>query len=202
MGSGIAQKTAREGLSVVMVDLEQEFIDKGMEDIKLDIQNDMKQNRFSPDHVDQILDRIHPTIHLEDTKDCDLIIEAIFEDMGIKGELFSKLDRICDEKTILATNTSSFSVSDLAKNTNRSDRFIGLHFFYPSAKNQLLEIIAGHFTSPKTVAACKQYSQMTGKTAIFIKDSPGFAVNRFFVPWLNEATRIIQDGWANIPLNS
>jgi len=199
MGSGIAQKTAQEGISVVMVDLKPEFVEKGLDAIKSTLQEAVDRKIIRPEKVDEIIGRIHGTTDLADVKDCDVVIEAIFEDMAVKKDLFARLDKVCDPKTILATNTSSFSVDELAKATGRPDRFVGLHFFYHPAKNRLLEIIPGALTSPETIAACRQFSLLTDKTDILVKNSPGFAVNRFFVPWYNEATRILEEGWANIP---
>jgi len=199
MGGGIAQKTAQEGLSVVLVDVKPEFVERGINNIRATLQKGVERKIFRPEQVDETLSRIHGTEDLTETKDCDLIIEAVFEDFEVKKELFARLDKICEPKAILATNTSSFSVDKLAAATDRADRFVGLHFFYHPAMNRLLEIIPGPLTSPETVAACKQYSILTGKTDILVKDSPGFAVNRFFAPLNNEATRILEEGWANIP---
>jgi len=199
MGSGIVQKTAQEGLSVVMVDVKPEFVENGLNNIRKTLEEAVERKILRPEQVDDIMGRIQGTTDMAGTKDCDLVIEAVFEDMGVKKELFAKLDEVCGPKTILATNTSSFSVDELARTTNRADRFVGLHFFYHPAKNRLLEIIPGPTTSPETTAACRQFAQLTGKTDILVKDAPGFAVNRFFVPWLNEATRILEQGLADIP---
>ena len=199
MGSGIVQKTAQEGLSVVMVDLKPEFVEKGMKSIRAMLEEAVERKLLRPQHIDDILARIKGTTDLADVKDCDLIIEAVFEDMDVKKDLFARLDELCESKAILATNTSSFSVEEMAQVTGRADRFVGLHFFYHPAKNRLLEIIPGSLTSPETLAACRQFAQMTGKTDILVKDAPGFAVNRFFVPWLTWSTRILEQGWTNIP---
>ena len=199
MGGGIVQKTAQEGLSVVMVDIKPEFVEKGLNSIKQTLQEAVERNILKPEMVDDIMGRIKGTTDIEDVKDCDLIIEAVFEDMAVKSDLFRRLDEKCDSKTILATNTSSFSVDELAKATKRPDRFVGLHFFYHPAKNRLLEIIPGAGTSDETVTACRQYSKLTGKTDILVKNAPGFAVNRFFIPWYVEAIRIFESGIANIP---
>jgi len=199
MGSGIAQKTAQEGISVIMVDIKPEFVEKGLDNIRTTLQEAVDRKILQPGKVDEILGRIKGTTDLNEVKDCNLVIEAVFEDMKMKADLFSELDQICEAKTILATNTSSFSVDELAKATDRPDRFVGLHFFYHPAKNRLLEIIPGSGTSPEALDACKRYSRLTGKTDIVAKDSPGFAVNRFFVPLNNEATRILEEDWANIP---
>ena len=199
MGAGIVQKTAQEGLSVVMVDIKPEFVDKGINSIKTTLQEAVDRKILKPEKVDEILGRIQGTTNLADVKDCDLVIEAVFEDMDVKKNLFKNLDETCEPKTILATNTSSFSVNEMAEATKRPDRFVGLHFFYHPAKNRLLEIIPGAKTSAETVEACKQYSQLTGKTDILVYDSPGFAVNRFFTPLNNEAFRLLEEGIANIP---
>jgi enoyl-CoA hydratase / 3-hydroxyacyl-CoA dehydrogenase len=199
MGSGIVQKTAQEGLSVVMVDVKPEFVENGLNNIRNTLKEAVERKILRPEQVDAIMGRIQGTTDMAATKDCDLVIEAVFENMEVKKELFARLDDVCESKTIFATNTSSFSVDELARSTGRADRFVGLHFFYHPAKNRLLEIIPGPMTSPETTAACKQFAQLTGKTDILVKDAPGFAVNRFFVPWLNEATRILEQGLADIP---
>ncbi len=199
MGSGIVQKTAQEGLSVVMVDVKNAFVEKGMDNIRSSLKEAMERRILTSDNVEEVLGRIQGTSNLSDVKDCDLVIEVIFEDLAIKKNLFSDLDKICDEKTIFATNTSSFSVDELANVTKRPDRFVGLHFFYHPAKNRLLEIIPGPKTSPSVLAAAQKYAKLTGKTDILVKDAPGFAVNRFFQPFLNEAIRVLDEGIANIP---
>ena len=199
MGSGIAQKIAQEGVEVVLVDTENRFVQKGLDNIKKTLSEGVTRKLFSEEQTKDIINHIKGTTNKDEVKDADFIIEAIFEDIEVKKELFRYLDKICEDKTILASNTSSFSISDLASSTNRADRFVGLHFFYHPAKNRLLEIIPGKNTSEKTINSAKILSTMIGKTAIIVTDSPGFAVNRFFVPWLNEATRILEEDIANIP---
>jgi enoyl-CoA hydratase/3-hydroxyacyl-CoA dehydrogenase len=199
MGSGIAQKIAQEGISVVLVDVKEEFVQRGLANIKGLLNEGVQKELFMPQQVEQILSRIEVTTQIERLSDADLVIEAVFEDMQMKKQLFLRLDSICNKKTVFATNTSSFSVSELAESTKRQDRFIGLHYFYHPAKNRLLEIIPGKKTSAASVELGKFFSSRTGKTCIIVKDSPGFAVNRFFVPWLNEATRILGDRVAGIP---
>jgi len=199
MGSGIAQKIAQEGVQVVLVDTEYRFVEKGLENIKKTLSEGVTRKLFSEEQTKNILNHIKGTTNKDEVKDADFVIEAIFEDIDVKKELFRYLDEICEDKTILASNTSSFSISELASTTNRADRFVGLHFFYHPAKNRLLEIIPGNNTSEKTINSAKILSTIIGKTAIKVTDSPGFAVNRFFVPWLNEATRILEEDIANIP---
>jgi 3-hydroxyacyl-CoA dehydrogenase len=128
MGGGIAQKTAQEGLSIVLVDVKPEFVERGMNTIRGTLQQGVERKVFRPEQVDEILSRIKGTVDLAETKDCDLTIEAVFEDFAVKKELFARLDKICELKTIFATNTSSFSVTELAKATARADRLWGFIF--------------------------------------------------------------------------
>ncbi len=199
MGSGIAQKMAQEGLSVVLLDIKDEFVQRGLSGIRNTLEEGVKRKIFSPDQVDLIMGNIVGTTDFEQLADADLVLEAVFEDEKVKGDLFSKLDKICSEKTILATNTSSFYVKNLAKYTDRPDKVIGMHYFYHPAKNRLLEIIPHEGTSEETIERAMLISKLHGKTTILVKDSPGFAVNRFFIPWYVEAIRIYEEGVANIP---
>jgi enoyl-CoA hydratase/3-hydroxyacyl-CoA dehydrogenase len=199
MGSGIAQKIAQEGLNVVMIDIKDEFVERGLGTIKQTLQQGVERNLFKPAQVDEILARITGTTDFNAVADADLVIEAVFEDKKVKADLFKKLDQICRHKTILATNTSSFYVKEFAALTSRPDRFVGLHYFYHPAKNRLLEVIPHQGTSADTVEKSLLAAKLHGKTAIVVKDAPGFAVNRFFVPFLNEAARMLEEGMTGIP---
>ncbi len=199
MGSGIVQKIAQEGIDVVMVDMQDEFVERGLKTIRQMLQEGVERNLFSPDQAAAIISRVKGTTDTNAVADADLVIEAVFEDKGVKSELFKKLDKICAPKTILATNTSSFYVREFAEQTERPDRFIGLHYFYHPAKNRLLEIIPCARTSRETLEKSLLAAKLHGKTAIVVKDAPGFAVNRFFVPFLNEAARMFEEGLADIP---
>jgi len=199
MGSGIVQKIAQEGITAVMVDVKEEFVQKGMKNIKKTLSKAVERGIFTQEQAKEILSRIKGTTEIKDVKGADLIIEAVFEDMNVKKNLFKDLDKICEEKTVFASNTSSFSITELASSINRGDRFLGLHFFYHPAMNRLLEIIPGRDTNQDTMSLAELFSRLTGKIAIHVKDAPGFAVNRFFVPWLNEATRLLEEGVANVP---
>ena len=194
MGSGIAQKIAQEGLEVVVVDMEERFVERGMENIRKTLAEAVERRIFRPEETEKIMGRITGTTDLAEVRDADLVIEVIFEDIGVKTELFRKLDGICDEKTVLASNTSSFSITEMAGAVGRADRFLGLHFFYHPAKNRLLEVIPGKDTSGETTELGNTFSTLIGKTGINVADAPGFAVNRFFVPWLNEAARLHEEG--------
>ena len=199
MGSGIAQKMAQEDLWVVMVDLKEEFVERGLENIKQMLEEGVQRKIFTTEKVHDILSRIVGTTDFETVADADLVIEAVFEDKKVKSDLFRNLDKICSQKTILATNTSSFYVREFAEQTSRPDRFVGLHYFYHPAKNRLLEVIPHDGTSAETLEKSLLAAKLHGKTSIVVKDAPGFAVNRFFVPFLNEAARMLEESMANIP---
>ncbi len=199
MGSGIAQKLAQEGFNVVMIDTEQKFVQNGLNRIKTLLDEGVKRKIFTPQKVDKIISSITASTDYNLVKDADIIIEAIFEDKKVKEDLFIKLDALCDKKTILATNTSSFYVKDFSDKISRPDKFIGMHYFFHPAKNRLLEIIPAEQTSKDTIDQVMLASKLHGKTAIIVKDAPGFAVNRFFVPFLNEAARMLQEKIADIP---
>ncbi len=199
MGSGIAQKIAQEGIPVVMVDTEEKFVQRGLGIIEKMLQEAVGRKILTAEQVKEVQSRITGTTDLGSVADADLVIEAIFEDKAVKSDLFKRLDAICAEHTILATNTSSFYVHEFADQTRRPDRFIGLHYFYHPAKNRLLEVIPHKTTSQPTLETSLLAAKLHNKTAIVVKDAPGFAVNRFFVPFLNEAARMLEEDVANIP---
>ena len=197
MGSGIAQKTAQEEFDVQMVDREQQWVDRGQGIISKFLSEAVERRIFSPAQVEAIESRITGVVGVENTAiDTDLVIEAVFEDFDIKTAVFNTLDQACGPDTILASNTSSLSVNALAEATGRPDRFVGLHFFFHPAKNRLVEVIPAHASSPETVEKVVQYCKMLGKVVIVCADRPGFVVNRFFVPWLNEACLLMEEGVA------
>ena len=197
MGSGIAQKSAQEMFDVQMVDREEEWVERGQTIIADFLAEAVERRIFSEAQVADIKGRISSVVGTENVdSNTDLVIEAVFEDFDIKTEVFSILDKVCDEHTIMASNTSSLSVNELAQATGRPDRFVGLHFFFHPAKNRLIEVIPSAETSAETLSRVVQYCKMTGKVVIICKDRPGFVVNRFFVPWLNEACLLLEQGIA------
>ena len=158
MGSGIAQKTAQEEFDVQMVDREEQWVERGQGIIADFLDEAIARRIFSEQQVADIKGRIKGVAGVENTaSDTDLVIEAVFEDFDIKTEVFKTLDKACDEKTILASNTSSLSVNDLSKACGRADRFVGLHFFFHPAKNRLIEVIPGKETSAETIERTVQY---------------------------------------------
>jgi enoyl-CoA hydratase/3-hydroxyacyl-CoA dehydrogenase len=195
MGSGIAQKSAQEDFEVQMVDREKKWVDRGQEIVSSFLSEAVERRIFKPEKAEEIKSRITGVVGTENVDPTtDLVIEAVFEDFDIKTQVFSKLDEVCDSHTILASNTSSLSVNELAMATGRPDRFVGLHFFYHPAKNRLIEIIPAETTSDESIRAVEQYCKTMGKVVIICKDRPGFVVNRFFVPWLNEACLLLEEG--------
>ena len=199
MGSGIAQKAAQEGMTVWMLDMQQEFLDRGLNSIRKTLEAGVKRKIFSEQKAEEILARVRPTLDHADLADCDLIIEAVFENFQVKADLFAKLDKTCQPRTILATNTSSFSVEELARSVKRTDRLVGLHFFYHPAKNRFLEIIPVASTAREVTEQMGLFAQRMSKVAVIARDRPGFVVNRFFVPMLNEAVRTLEAGEGDIP---
>ena len=197
MGSGIAQKSAQEGFEVQMIDREKQWVDRGFGIIDDFLQEAVQRRIFNSNEVDEIKNRITGVVGNENvTPSVDLVIEAVFEDFDIKKDVLSRLDKTCAKSTIIATNTSTLSVNELANLTTRPESFVGLHWFYHPAKNRLIEVIPGSSTSEETLSAVVQYCKTLGKVVIVCKDRPGFVVNRFFVPWLNEACLLLEEGVA------
>ena len=190
MGAALAQKFAQEGFEVWLADLSLPQVERGLAGIATMLAQGVERRVFTEEQVQQTLARIHGTDKLDDLKHCDLVVEAIFENFEAKCSLFKKLSGIVSPGTILATNTSSFSVTELAASVSHPERFIGLHYFFHAAKNRLVEIIPGEKTAQATLVGCYRFSILSGKDPIFTKDRYGFAVNRFFVPWLNESVRL------------
>ncbi len=193
MGSALAQKFAQEGFSVTLCDRELSFVNNGIEKIKNTLNEGVERKIFSAEQTEKILSYISGSAELSDLKKCDIVIEAIFENFDAKTELFKNLGKILNSDTIIATNTSSYSVDELSQFISKPERFIGLHYFYHAAKNRLVEIIPGSKTSDEVKKSVQNFSVLSGKDPIICKDSYGFAVNRYFVPWLNEAVRLLDE---------
>ncbi len=193
MGSALAQKFVQEGFNVILADRAMNFVEKGITGIKSTFSEGTKKKLFTDEQIKNFLNNLKGTENLFDLQGCDLVVEAIYEDFNAKSELFKELSSIVPYDTILATNTSSFSISELAASVKYPERFIGLHYFYHAAKNRLLEIIPGLKTSEDTIKTAHRFAVLTGKDPIYSKDANGFIVNRFFVPWLNESVRLHQE---------
>ncbi|HUT76749.1 MAG TPA: 3-hydroxyacyl-CoA dehydrogenase NAD-binding domain-containing protein, partial [Polyangia bacterium] len=198
MGAGIAQKTAQSGLDVVLMDLKQEFVDRGLAAISKMLHKGVERGVFREGEPERVLGRITGTTSHADLAGCDLIVEAVFEDLGVKRALLAELEKHVRPDCVLATNTSSFKVSAVAEGALRPERIVGLHYFFHPAQNRLLEVIPGKATSRETLQRAWAFAEATGKTAISSADAPGFVVNRFFVPWLNESVRLLEEGVADL----
>lgn len=197
MGSGIAQSFAAMGLDVMLCDVKQEFVDKGYNGIDKALSKLVEKGKIEQKTKDETMFRIKKSINNEEAKDCDLVVEAIIEDMNIKKDLFKKLDQICKPDAVLASNTSSLSITEIASATTRPEKVIGMHFFNPAPVMKLIEITRGMKTSDDTFSKVKEISVMIGKDPIEILESPGFVVNRILIPMINEAVSILAEGIAS-----
>ncbi|MBN54864.1 MAG: 3-hydroxybutyryl-CoA dehydrogenase [Euryarchaeota archaeon] len=196
MGNGIAQVAACSGFSVIMVDVEQEFLDKGMSSIRHSLERLVGKGRMSDEESTEAQSRISTAIGLEKLSACDLIVEAIPEIPELKYSTFSQLDGICMPESILASNTSSISINDIASHTSRPDRVIGMHFMNPVPIMKLVEIINGSETSREVTSSVIEASERMGKTPLSCMDSPGFVSNRILCPMINEAILTLEEGVA------
>ena len=197
MGAGIAQVAAQAGLQVTMRDIAPEILEKAMAVIRRNLQRSVEKGRISAEEQEAILGRLHTTLDLDGAAEADVVIEAIVENMQAKKDLFSELDRICPPSTILASNTSSLSITELAASTRRPDRFIGMHFMNPVPVMQLVEVVRGHLTSDETHQVIRDLAVRMGKTPVTVQDYPGFVANRVLFPMINEAIYCLMEGVAS-----
>lgn len=198
MGAGIAQVFAQSGHEVVLRDIKEEYAQKGIAFIEKNLGRLVKKEKITEDDMRNILSLIKPTINLEDAADCDLVVEAAVEIMDIKKEIFAELDKICKTETILASNTSSLSITEIGAATNRPDKVIGMHFFNPAPVMKLVEIIKGIGTSEDTLKKVKEITEGIRKEGVEVEEAPGFVVNRILIPMINEAVGILADGVASV----
>jgi 3-hydroxybutyryl-CoA dehydrogenase len=196
MGNGIAHVCAKAGFSVVLVEVEQRFLDRGLATITRNLAREVEKARLTAAQGDAALARIQPTLSPEALAGCQLVIEAASERFEVKQQLFQQFDRLCPAETILASNTSSISITKLAAQTQRPDRVIGMHFFNPVPIMKLVEIIRGLATGDPTYAAVKAVAERLGKTAVEVNDAPGFVSNRILLPMINEAIYAVMEGVA------
>jgi 3-hydroxybutyryl-CoA dehydrogenase len=194
MGNGIAQVAARAGFRVLMRDLAEDFLKRGLATIDKSLQRDFDKSRLSADEKQEIVSRIETTTALEAMSGVDFVVEAISEDFAVKSELFRNLDAIVGPEVILASNTSSISITRLAGVTGRADRFIGMHFFNPVPVMKLVEVVRGIATSDATFASVRELGLALGKTPVEVNDSPGFVSNRVLLPMINEAIYALYEG--------
>jgi len=201
MGSGIAQVLARTGYHVVLVDISEELLKKALEKIEkgpFGLMRLVEKGKLTEEEVKNIMERIHPTININEVKDCDFIIEAVPENPELKKEIFKKLDSICKEECIFASNTSSILITDLASAVERKEKVIGMHWFNPAPVMKLIEVVRGALTSDETYNLTVRLAEKCGKTPVEAKDRPGFFTTRFILILTNEAVRMFERGIAGI----
>jgi 3-hydroxybutyryl-CoA dehydrogenase len=197
MGNGIAQIAALIGCDVVMRDVKDEFVDRGMKSIDRFLSRSVEKGKMDADQKKAAMDRIQGTTDLGLMKDVDFVIEAVIEDLDLKKSVFRELDEVCPPEVILASNTSSMSLTEIASATKRPEKVCGMHFFNPVPLMKLVEIIRGYSTSDDTVATTTALAQKMGKITVEVrKDSPGFIVNRIMIPHMIEAIKIVEEGIA------
>ncbi|MDO4594695.1 MAG: 3-hydroxybutyryl-CoA dehydrogenase [Tissierellia bacterium] len=196
MGAGIAQVLASKH-EVILRDVVKEALDRAMNTITKSLDKSVSKGRITEDDKNTVLNNIKISDNIEDVKDCDLVIEAATENPEIKKNIFKELSEVCDPKTILASNTSSLSITDIAASTNRADKVIGMHFFNPVPVMKLVEVINGQKTSPEVTETIVKLSEEVGKTPVKVEEGPGFVVNRILVPMINEAAGIYAEKLAS-----
>lgn len=198
MGSGIAQVVAQAGCQVVVREVSAELIEKGLKSIEKNLQRLVEKGSLSEAQREQTRVRLRGTTSLDEVRDSDLVIEAVIEQLPAKKELFATLDKICPQKTIFASNTSSISITDMATATQRPNRFLGLHFFNPVPVMKLVEVIRTISTDPKIFEEVVTFAERLGKTPVRTSDRTGFIVNRLLVPYMLDAIRALEEGVASI----
>ena len=198
MGAGIVQAFAQKGYEVIVRDIKDEFVERGLTGINKNLSKLVSKGKMTEETKEDILSRISGTTDMNLAADCDLVVEAAIENMKIKKEIFAELDKICKPETILASNTSSLSITEVASATGRPEKVIGMHFFNPAPVMKLVEIIRGMATSQETFDAVKELSLAIGKEPVEVAEAPGFVVNRILIPMINEASFILQEGIASV----
>ena len=198
MGSGIVQAFAQKGYEVIVRDIKDELVQSGIVRINNGLSKLVSKGKMTEETKEDILSRISGTTDMNLAADCDLVVEAAIENMKIKKEIFAELDKICKPETILASNTSSLSITEVASATNRPEKVIGMHFFNPAPVMKLVEVIAGINTPKEVVDKIKAIAEEIGKTPVQVEEGAGFVVNRILIPMINEAIGIYADGVASV----
>lgn len=197
MGGGIAQVSAAAGYQVVLRDLQMNLVRDSIQNIEENLGKMVERGITEPEQMNQILQRIRGTTDLSDLCEADMVIEAIVENMAIKKQIFAELDRICPKHTILASNTSSLSITEIAAATRRTEKVLGMHFFNPVPGTELVELVKGMETSDATVQQASQFCDRIGKSHVLVnRETPGYIVNRIMVPYINEAIFVYGEGLA------
>ena len=199
MGHGIAQVAAQGGCTVVVVETEQKFLDTGLARIDKSLAKMAEKAKEKGGSFDAgaVRARISGSLERKSLADCDLVVEAIVEDLGVKNQLFAELGKLCKKETIFASNTSSFPIAEMAKASGRPSQFVGLHFFNPVQLMKLVEVVRTDATSPEVFAEARAFGEACGKSPVACKDTPGFVVNRLLVPYMAEAMKMLDRGDAS-----
>ncbi|MFC2058940.1 3-hydroxyacyl-CoA dehydrogenase family protein [Chloroflexota bacterium] len=197
MGGGIAQVIAQSGYQVVVSEINNEFLEKGLTVIKKALAKSVEKEKITKQDEEAILGRLKGTTDIKDFADCDLIVEAAIEDMAEKKKLFASLDQICPAHTIISSNTSSLSITEMAMATKKPDKVVGLHFFNPVPVMKLVEVVKTILASEESINAAKSFAESLGKTVVLAKDTPGFIVNRLLGPYVFDAIRVYESGAAS-----
>ena len=199
MGNGIAQMAAQIGCEVILRDIKEEYVERGMKNIDRFLSKSVEKGKIEAAQKDTILGRIKGTTEMADLKDVDFVIEAVIENLDLKKSVFKELDELCAPHVILASNTSSMSLTEIAAATNRPEKVCGMHFFNPVPIMKLVEIIRGYSTNDETIDITTELAKKMGKITVEVKkDSPGFVVNRIMIPHMLEAIKIVEEGIASI----
>ncbi len=196
MGSGIAEVCSRAGYEVVVREISEALLQKGLGRIQSSLSKAVARGKATQAQADQALERIHGTLDLADLSECDMVIEAAVEDMDIKKQIFAELDSLLPPQAILASNTSSLCITEMASVTKRQDKVLGIHFFNPVPVMPLIEFVRTILTGNETMEIARQFGASLGKTMVTAKDTPGFIVNRLLIPYLLNAVRIYENGLA------
>jgi 3-hydroxybutyryl-CoA dehydrogenase len=199
MGSGIAQVAAQSGCDVVMHDVTDEFVKKGVDSIDRFLTKGIERGKVTEEQKKEVLSRVRGTTRIEDMRDADFIIEAVFEDLKVKQDVLEKIDALVAPGVILCTNTSSISITEIASTSKRPDKVAGMHFFNPAQIMRLVEVIRGYHSSDETIETVIDLAKKMGKEPVEVKkDSPGFVVNRIMIPHFIEAIKIVEEGIATV----
>jgi 3-hydroxybutyryl-CoA dehydrogenase len=197
MGAGIAQLCAQSGYEVVVSEINDEFLKKGLASIEKAVTRLVEKEKISQQDKDATISRIKGTTNAKDFSDCNLMIEVALENLDLKKKIFTELDAVCPEDAILGTNTSCLSIIDMAMATKRAEKVVGLHFFNPAPVMKLLEIVKTIATSDETIEVSKEFGKSLGKTTVVAQDKPGFIVNRVWIPYMLHAIRLYEEGVAS-----
>jgi 3-hydroxybutyryl-CoA dehydrogenase len=198
MGNGIAQAASQIGCEVILRDIEDTFVERGIKNIDRFLSKSVEKGKLEASEKDAILGRIQGTTDMSSLKDVDFVVEVVLENLDLKKKVFAELDELCRPEVILASNTSSMSITEIAAATKRPDKVCGMHFFNPVPLMRLVEVIRGYATSDKTIEITTELAKKMGKVTVEVKkDSPGFIVNRIMIPHMLEAIKIVEEGIAS-----